>query len=459
MIDARVLAMVLGCVLLAGCAPFALYRSDPATCMAGDAASLDVKCERNAVQVLQPAAAGKPGYVLGFIEFDDQGQLWSREQMHAVMASVATQTDAGTADYLMVVFAHGWKHNAGAKDTNVANFREALLQLSETEIALSRKVGRPARKIIGVYLGWRGGSITVPYVENLTFWDRKNAAHKVGHGQVTEVLERLDILRQQRIARNPDSRSRLIIVGHSFGGAVVFSALEQILEARFAESAEHPQEVAPVTGFGNLVVLINPAFEAQLYAPLSDLSTEQSTYAKSQLPVLAVLTSEADWATGVAFPAGRWFSTWFEKQRRVVRKNPVTSSTETVDQHRADVASVGHFEPYRTHTLRPVTTPASVPIAAQSGSQKATAVADSSQKWEDDSTGGEIDFPGSVLTRGTNSAARDPYLIIGVDKALIADHNDIWRPEIRAFITHLILISSQSSNLAERQEHRDAARQ
>src|SRR5262249_19573985 len=155
---------------------------------------------------------------------------------------------------------------------------------------------------------------SLPVIENLTFWDRKNTAHKVGHGEVTEVLNRIDQLRQVKDAQSArgSSRSRLIVVGHSFGGAVVFSALEQILEERFVRTAGPAGTSTDVVGFGNLVVLVNPAFEALLYSPLSDMSTERATYFESQLPVLAIITSEADDATRIAFPIGRWFSARFE---------------------------------------------------------------------------------------------------------------------------------------------------
>jgi hypothetical protein len=183
--------------------------------------------------------------------------------------------------------------------------------------------------------------------------------------------------------------------------------------------------------------------------------------------VLAILTSEADWATGVAFPLGRWFSTWFEKQRMMQRDNPVTGSQEYIDEHRADVDAVGHFEPYRTHTLSAVPRTSTVARAAdtsaantsQSASQKVRTVAAAAGSWEDDRSGGTIDFPGSRLQRTTNSAPRNPYLVVKVDKRLIADHNDIWGSDIREFITHLILISSQSANLQQRAQERHAAQQ
>jgi hypothetical protein len=51
---------------------------------------------------------------------------------------------------------------------------------------------------------------------------------------------------------------------------------------------------------------------------------------------------------------------------------------------------------------------------------------------------------------------RNPYLVVNVAKNLIANHNDIWGDGTRQFITHLILISSQSDNLQERKMRRDA---
>jgi hypothetical protein len=457
--------------ILSGCAPFDWYRKDTTACSVDTAGDLASRCQKHAIQVLKPKSADEPGYTLGFIEFDDQGQVWSPQQMTAVLDGVAAQAGDSASDFLLVVYIHGWKHNAGwdsnsgKDDPDVTHFRKALEELSATEIALSRKeeqnnVSRPPRKVIGVFMGWRGASITVPVIENLTFWDRKSTAHKVGHGEVTEVLDRLDLMRKRRMDANPGSHSRLIVVGHSFGGAVLFSALEQIMESRFVHSAGDPTADVPAEGFGNLVVLLNPAFEAQLYAPLSDMTTERKNYAASQLPVLAILTGEADRATGEAFPIGRWFDTRFEKQRVVTRTNPATGQSESFDQNSADIRTVGHFVPYETHTLQGTTAAAateSTADPAQIARHNAQLLGQAAKDWEADAPNKVITFPGSVLTRTANSVGRNPYLVINVDKTLIKDHNDIWRDGIRQFITNLILISSQSNNIAERKQRQDAA--
>lgn len=444
----------LACMLLfSGCTSMVPYRTDYTPCVSD---APDTACGQSAIQSYQSKTSTSPDYTLGLIEFDDQGQLFRREQMSAVLNYVAQQESGG--DAITVVFVHGWKHNAKVGDDNIQSFREVLLHLSETEQALSRAQHLPARKIIGIYLGWRGLSLTTPVIENLTFWDRKDTAHKVGHGGVTEVLNRLDLIRATRDAEvtGGHSRSRLIVVGHSFGGAVVFSALSQILESRFVESAGAGGD-NDAAGFGNLVVLINPAFEALLYAPLSDMANERKQWSASQLPVLAILTSEADDATKVAFPIGRWFSTWFESERQESRINAVTGKIETISEHQADIDTVGHFPMYQTHFLRHSdgSTPSrATPAPAE---ERAQSVLRSSQNWENDAPGSQIEFPGSVLRRSATSAGRNPYLVIGVDKTLIPDHNDIWGVPIQEFIGHLILISGQSHDFGERMLQRQQA--
>ena len=47
------------------------------------------------------------------------------------------------------------------------------------------------RKVLGVYIGWRGNSSDLPILKHLTFWGRKRTADKVGLRGVTEALLRL----------------------------------------------------------------------------------------------------------------------------------------------------------------------------------------------------------------------------------------------------------------------------
>ncbi|MDH4234583.1 MAG: esterase [Gallionella sp.] len=442
----KLAASVLVVFSVAACAPFQQYRTVyPEVCIS-PAQAPSPECETHALQQL-PSGNGNR-YLLGFIEFDDQGQLWDRKQMWDVVGKLAGE--AGTKELLMVVFVHGWKHSAAPGDGNIQTFSKVLAQLSDAEAQIAKLTGTPPREVAGVYLGWRGGSVTVPLLKELTFWDRKNTAQKVGHGGVTEVLSRLELIKQDKESTAPgQSRTRLVVVGHSFGGAVVSTALAQILESRFVQTTGPAGIQSDIAGFADLVVLINPAIEAMQFAPLSDMATERGTYFASQLPAVLELTSEADYATRYAFPVGRWLSTWFEMTHDRKRWNAVTRQQETIDESDANITAVGHFEPYRTHQLKPSTVQERAQLKELSTADSLRQFTQSSADWAQDKPGSKISFGDVMLERTTTSAGRNPYLLTYVDKNLITDHNDIDDPRIIEFVKQLILISTQSPEQAK----------
>lgn len=430
---------------LVGCAPFQQYRTLPKAntpneyCVC-EVKNADEKCPLNMLQRITTEANNS--YQLGFIEFDDQGQLWNRDHQKTLLIEKIKQL-AANQDLLMVVFVHGWKHSAAPNDGNINTFREVLADLTDAEA----KISNHPRAVFGIYLGWRGGSITLPMVENLTFWDRKNTAHKVGHGGVTEVLSELENIRDSQPDRDGDgNRTKLAIIGHSFGGAVVCSALTQLLENRLVAAKESAQREQLIKGFGDIVVLINPAFEATRYTPLADMSTEVKEYAPDQLPIMAILTSEADLATKWAFKAGRYLSTAFEANRYMTRYNATTNRTESINQGQANVTAVGHFSAYQTHTLTPITGQEKRNLNAPKidAETRVQNLLDVSDYWANDKPGSEIRFGEVMLKRSQNSAARNPYLLAYVNKNLIRDHNDIDDPRVMEFIKQLIMLSSHS---------------
>jgi len=377
--------------------------------------------------------------MLGLVEFDAQGLSCDQHQTRAVVDKLLA--DAARQDLLMVVFVHGWKHSAAPGDGNIATFQKVLAKLSEDERRLSAISGQAPREVAGVYVGWRGGSVPVPVLENLTFWDRKNTAQKVGHGGVTEVLGRLEQIKRDKDSTVADgSGTRLAVIGHSFGGAVVHTALAQILQHRFIATTGPAGVQSDVAGFGNLVILINPAFEAGQFAQLSDMATERGTYFPSQLPVLAILTSEADYATRYAFKAGRRLSTLFESTRDTNRTNAVTRQRETISEDAANVAAVGHFEPYRTHRLYSETGTLPDRGQALSSQDRVNATLAAVSAWSGDEPGSKIPIAGLTLERTSTSAGRNPYLVIQVERELIHDHNDIDDPRIIEFLKQLIAI-------------------
>ena len=427
-------------LLVAGCAPFKQYRTQYDLCI-NPTPAFSENCTTHALQQL-PSANGDTNYLLGFAEFDDQGQLWDRQQMWAVMDKFATT--AAQQDLLMVVFVHGWNHSAAPGDLILEKFRAVLSKLSESEALVSRQTGLPARKVAGLYLGWRGGSISVPGINGVTFWERKNTAGKVGHGGVPEVLSRLEQLKQDKDSTmQGKSATRLAIVGHSFGAEIVYSALAPVLANRFVLSTGPAGQQSNAGGFGDLVVLINPAFESELFASLSDMSTERGMYFKSQLPVMAVLTSDADYATRFAFPLGRFFSTVFEEEHDAHRFNATTRQHETIAEGKGNMIALGHFQPYETHKLYPSGTLRRSEVQELAAMDSMRSAMSVSNAWENDKPSSKIPLAGLMLERSTSSAGRNPYLVIKASDQLITEHNDIDDPRIIEFIKQLIIVSTQ----------------
>ena len=304
-----------------------------------------------------------PEFSLGIIEFTDEGAS-NPEQERQVLDLLEKE---GANGALIVVFAHGWHHGPRVCDRDLVCFRRVLQALHSVEEELGR--GRP---VLGVYLGWRGQAVNSDAFKFFTFWKRKDVAQHIGRTGGKEVLLRLDALHH----RLGEDKVTMVTIGHSFGGALVFSAVKgkiigNLMGLEGGDDAyrvaraigdrggapEQPEVKALRARFGDLVVLVNPAIEADLYTPLfedhrtgeepkseEELVEEllpydkQWPYSREQLPVLLAVASTADSAVGRLFPIGRFLWTAVRPWRAFV-------------DNRADRIGLGRYAPHRTHTL------------------------------------------------------------------------------------------------------------
>jgi hypothetical protein len=376
-------------------------------------------------------------YLLGFVEFDDQGWLWSPKQLDAVMD--ALREEEKDQRLIIVAFVHGWKHTAKFDDTNVEMVRDNLRFLNLLERLNSKREGRKPRKVVGVYAGWRGLSSKVWGLKELTFWERKNTAHEVGRGGLSELFVRLEDLRNSShiIHDGETNQTRLFIIGHSFGGAATYSALANVLAERAIQTIDLSGQGRPARGVGDMVLLVNPAFEAARYGVLQRIATSQ-TYLTSNLVNLAVFTSKTDNATKVAFPLGRHVSTLFDNYQ---------SSLERKANHTA----IGHFPPYTTHDLLATEVKkASKAVRlreqidqAEEISQRATELKAQARKQTHTRRGISEEgvvyhFIGSDLVLRRNRDPRMPLFNVSVDSKIIPDHNAIDEPEFRRFLAQFL---------------------
>jgi hypothetical protein len=300
------------------------------------------------------------GYSLRFIEADDEGWFWKPEQATQAVDLIRKKLEHRKT--LVVTFVHGWHHSARCCDQNVEGFRETLAQLSNL------LEGRDFA-IVGVYVGWRGRSLP-GFLDYFTFWGRKSAAERVGQNDLKEFLARLqdlyveyrpDVCIQHHLeceqaGEKPKNFLGVVTLGHSFGGQVLMRSITGSLEDRLQQVNREPAYLrdarpaqpdrsieASLAGFGDLVVLINPAAEASQYHRLHILSRGLH-YSSLQSPVMLVISAENDKARHRLFTIGRRLGEIFTGKPR--KENAVERTVER--------QALGVYPGHVTHRLTPV---------------------------------------------------------------------------------------------------------
>lgn len=335
----KLFALIVLALAIYGCAPLKQHHRGeaPLQTYIADAKRPLASCEKNLGQ--------KADFQFGFVEFDEFGNLFDPGSYERLLHEIR----AIPGPVLIVTYLHGWRHSAAKDDDDVREFKLAMRNIAAMDGC--------KRKVVGIYMGWRGQVFTrTSPLDLITFWDRKQTAHNVGSGAVGEVLLRLD---KERVRRNQgsmlqatsDTQSRLVFIGHSFGAAVLYTALAPILVERFTQSegfdpstelqttgcVKQPKE--PLKTVGDLVVLINPAFEAMRFATLHKMSVD-CHYTDNQPPAIVVVTGDTDQATRKAFYAAR-------APRAALQKY----SSDVNERFDANITAVGHYGPYQTHYL------------------------------------------------------------------------------------------------------------
>lgn len=241
---------------------------------------------------------------LRIIEYDDNGDRWERMQVIAAIDAIRRSKPGSP----VVIFMHGWRNNADADNSNLQSFNRYLHWWEKQNLS---------REIVGVYLGWRGASVhedgphkpLVALPMALSFPDRRKATSRIAGVPLASDLWAL------RNAAN-ENRSRLILVGHSFGGRILENVTAQSIVAY------HNSRIRPGVGgdanekldpekckskrrerlIADLVVLINPASES-LNARQIKLALR--SWPDDEPPAVICLSSETDSANGTLWPIGK----------------------------------------------------------------------------------------------------------------------------------------------------------
>ena len=421
---ARVLCLSILVSAIAGCTANQPWRTQGLVSCPGKG------CDTTIIQKYE-------NYDLSFVEFTERGNVFNRDRLNAVLEHVDSlaQKPQGVA---AIVFVHGWKHNASEDDENVRSFRKLL---AKTAALRDMGVLLHGRKLVGIYIGWRGLSLDVPLLKELSYWERKAVAHEVGKGGVTEFLLRLERTLVEEPGPQPavidPNKNLFLVIGHSFGGAIVLTALNEILIERLvsAQRARSGCGLAAKPGcricletrnFGHGVVLLNPAIEANEALQLKELSS-QICFAPSQQRLLHVISSDADEATNKAFRIGQWFGVSLSWREAQIERN-LGNETVQLDESDLDTITVGNFIPFQTGQLRAAK-------HQRDPSQKDKTV------WHYDSCvqSTECLSPNSDYKRQHIPVSPyEPLAFIHTDSEFIADHNDVFNDNVAAYLAAIM---------------------
>lgn len=311
--------------------------------------------QRHIVPAMTPG--GKSiDYTLGFLEFQENGEpyaLLSRgaeadkridsamvqnamvSEMHAKHMSasavhpVITQLDLltrhlATGSNFVIVFVHGWRHDARIGDQNVADLR--LYAAHAARFIAQRCPREPkicAMKVTGIYVGWRGARVDEQGLRDyfgealgglagnlsaaVTLFDRKPVAETIAPSAISALRT---IETDLAAGTGPN---KMIAFGHSLGGDMLATGLKDDL-LKSIDRHTFGAIIPPV--LGNLVVLINPAAEATKWTaiqrevwtriavdaneatPAAEVARDNGFFPSTQRPVVVSVTA------ALAFPAG-----------------------------------------------------------------------------------------------------------------------------------------------------------
>lgn len=423
------------------------------------------------------------GFDIGVVEVNDAGEINLAQRdlvFDRLRKTVADQTDASNG-LLLVVFIHGWHHSAQVCDYNLACFRRVLYGLKKLPQLQDRNV-------MGLYIGWRGDSAKGEATGAFTLWNRKEAAEHIGKTGVKELLLDLDALNdelRQTSQRTSDEPVTMVSIGHSLGGAMLFSAAREKMvghlnEAEYIRMEEGQRDLDPSqtkalrAGLGDLVVLLNPAIEATRWEVFEhDQHLPGHYQAGKQFPIIVALASEADDAVGRAFPASRWLQVLW-KPWEIFSKDEI------------DAKGVGHYKPQVTHHLC-----VNNPLPLQITQNHPYTCTDLNQALPDEK-GESCGCPSNTFaqhirfdiskfdlnaagaqsipstTPGYQTALElvpvngghdrhSPYFLIRTGPEVMADHNDIYNEYLVTFLTAFLndyIIKNKASYVEQRAEQR-----
>lgn len=326
-----------------------------------------VRVEQNGRRIDRPDPDCDPArhVCVAFVEFDEQGELWDRQQPDAALQLIGRAKSVSKSP-IVVTFTHGWKNNADDRDNNenhnLVGF-EAVLDY------LKRRPEYANYPVVGIYIGWRGELVPDywPIRHQLSYFDREGAAIRIPGASMTSFLMRVMI---ETHSEAPGAH--LILVGHSFGALVLERTLTQAMTDYVLRQTTGSTDGAN-RARADLVIFVNSAASASEGKQMLNLLKDQVTYDSKQSaqvdafgrtparPLFLSISSLGDAATRFAVPLGHGLSFLNFKQKGSWRNYGAQGDPPLVTAQSAYyLSTMAHMEALQSHLIVDVSDPADV---------------------------------------------------------------------------------------------------
>jgi hypothetical protein len=428
-----------------------------------------------------PAPSYEAWFHVAVVQFDDDGTAVNPSHLEAARQTIVTARQSGEDGAIVVVFIHGWHHNASWNRTPSTlptdadgdeHFHSFRLMLES--LALRERERPHWRRVVGIYVGWNGdpteGALQflrrAGKLTHGTFWNRYPVAERIGAAPAFQDALRTIITTTKEplpsIAGHPipsDAESPLIMIGHSMGALMLEGGLLALLEddRRLLERPAQSTTVGAVqlnsghklVSFPDLILALNSAANSQIaksivealaWRGLEKTATSATGTIRYAPPIMMSVTSTGDTDTREMWRyAQGFFAPWRKTDGHdasLFTHDFILTQAHSVCLKKPNVPDFGQ----NWHCLRKPSpligvTPAisvDLPTEGRQGVQQQM-----------------VPHARYTLTPRGNTNERRLMWVFQVPPDVIKDHNDIFNSKARSLLLALIQISGAVASLAE----------
>ena len=378
--------------------------------------------QSNLVGLVPPGPKVNHTVPLGFVEFDDNGQIFSRAQLDNTVAEIG-KLRQDCADPYVIVFIHGWKNNADNNSNNVAGFEQFLRDFYTDVTENDGGKSSCAVPVMGVYIGWRGARIKV--AANFSYWNGSAAAVRAGGLDLEEALFRIMCTARP----TQTEKTNLVLIGHSFGGRALERVMTPYLETQILDELRSANYRGGAMRFPlpTLTVLLNeaaPATDAKQF--LDFLKHHNVTYRAGErsVPLFLSITSDGDWANHIFLPIGQAAARMQLKTRVYCTGNAEADRKSGCSGDPADPGVITNQSTYFTHST------ASIPALYNHYFVKGGADLPECQQHDTEIVKWKAAKDNYVFCETAGAWNQTPYWVSSMPISIVPDHSDIFRPEL-----------------------------